>query len=98
IRGVAETLPSHLLITDVDHAVRIVGNGWSQRIAVARRRADILRRDFPAVDAARVLKRAASLDDVDFALACTAGRWFADNADVWPGLTPRQVPIEGLHG
>ncbi len=98
IRGIAETLPSHLLLADVDRAVRIVGNGWPQRMAAARRRAELLRRDFSEVDAASVLKGAASLDDVDFAIACTAGRWFADNPDVWPGLTPRQVPIEGLHG
>lgn len=35
------------------------------------------------------------LSDVDFDLACRAGRWFATHDST--GLTPRQVPVEGLH-
>jgi hypothetical protein len=98
IRGVVQHLPTHITVADVDTAARAAGKGWPARLEQARDRADIARSSFAGADTPVVLKLAAPLGDVDFHLACTAARWFADHPDVWPGLTPRQVPVEGLHG
>lgn len=46
---------------------------------------------------ATALRIAARLDAVDFDLALTTTQWFADNPGAWAGLTPRQIPVAGLH-
>jgi hypothetical protein len=43
----------------------------------------------------RVISATDSFTDVDFDLLCRAADWFASHDAT--GLTPRQVPIEGLH-
>jgi hypothetical protein len=43
----------------------------------------------------RVLRDADAMTDTDFELLCRAADWFATHDAM--GLTPRQVPIEGLH-
>ncbi|MEU4516718.1 DUF3322 domain-containing protein [Nonomuraea wenchangensis] len=46
-------------------------------------------------DRAAVVRAADGYSDTDFGLLCAAAAWFRVNSD--SGLTPRQVPIEGLH-
>ncbi len=58
-----------------------------------------MRSEFPETVTAKTLRLAQPLTQVDFELALVAAHWFAKHQpDEWEHLTPRQVPIEGLHG
>ncbi len=94
--GTNQSMPTHLEIPNLDTAARLVGKGWPQRLATARHRASTLSDAFPHVDLAKTLPALQPLTEIDFALLLDAARWFATHDA--RGLTPRQVPIEGLHG
>ncbi|WFF08070.1 DUF2220 family protein [Micromonospora sp. WMMD1076] len=94
--GTSQTLPTHLEIPDLDTAARLVGQGWPDRLRTARNRASVLTARFPHVDLVKTLPAVHPLTDIDFALLLDAARWFCHHDA--RGLTPRQVPIEGLHG
>ncbi|HZE05010.1 MAG TPA: Wadjet anti-phage system protein JetD domain-containing protein [Solirubrobacteraceae bacterium] len=96
VRGTDQELPTHVTVPDVDTAAGLAGGDWLERLARGRRRAAVLVAEFPELpDRARTLVVVDGLSDVDFDLACRAGHWFATNDAT--GLTPRQVPVEGLH-
>lgn len=98
IRGIEQKLPKHLRVPDVETAARLVSQEWVRRIIRARARNAVICEQFPAADAARALRLADSVTDADFALALRAARWFALTPESqWRVLTPRQVPIPGLH-
>lgn len=91
-----QTIPSHMTITTIDHAATIVGAPWPERIARGRRRYGQLTTQFPTTDSATAVVSATdSYTDTDFGLLLTAAAWFRDNTA--EGLTPRQVPVPGLH-
>ena len=99
VMGTNQELPTHLVITDVDEAAQLCGGDWPQRLTRGRRRANELSTRFPHLLSTGVLVSTVAavdrLSDVDFDLLGRAGEWFACNDAT--GLTPRQVPIEGLH-
>ncbi len=96
VHGTDQELPTHVTVPDVDTAAGLAGGDWPERLARGRRRAAVLVAEFPELpDRARTLVVVDGLSDVDFDLACRAGHWFATNDAT--GLTPRQVPVEGLH-
>lgn len=96
VHATDQDLPTHLHVPDIDTAARLVGQDWSERLAQARNRHAVLTGRYPHVaQSGQVLAHVGMLSDVDFDLLCRAADWFATgNAR---GLTPRQVPIEGLH-
>jgi hypothetical protein len=99
VKGTNQELPTHLVIADIDEAARLCGADWPQRLTRGRRRADELAARFPhLLDTDLLASTVAAVDglsDVDFDLLGRAGDWFASHDAT--GLTPRQVPIEGLH-
>lgn len=96
VHGSIQSIPTHLRIPDLDTAARLLGDDWPGRIGRARERLAELRRSFPAVaDPAGVVRATDGYSDTDFALLCASALWFSHNSAA--GLTPRQVPIEGLH-
>lgn len=96
VMGTSQLMPTHLEIPDIDAAARLAGKEWSQLLRTARHRSATLTHLFGHIDVAATLAAARQLSDVDFELLLTAAAWFAANNA--SGLTPRQVPIEGLHG
>jgi hypothetical protein len=53
-------------------------------------------RRFPQVaDLGKILRAVDGYFDTDFDLLCSSAEWFMHNTA--SGLTPRQIPIEGLH-
>jgi hypothetical protein len=95
VHGTAQELPTHLVVPDADTAASLCGAGWPGRLALGRDRTARVRSQAPQLaDIARFVGAVDELDDVDFDLLCRAGAWFASNDA--RGLTPRQVPIEGL--
>lgn len=96
IDRVGHSIPSHVLVPDIDAAAAVAGTEWQDRIERGRQRIVEIVQRFPQVeDPARVLAAADKISDVDFGLLLRAGAWFATNTA--EGLTPRQVPLEGFH-
>lgn len=99
VHGTDQELPTHLVIADADHAARLCGPAWVQRLEQGRLRATVLADTFPHLLESGLLAATVAavddLSDVDFDLLRRAGTWFATHDAT--GLTPRQVPIEGLH-
>lgn len=93
--GTEQELPTHLHIPDVDTAARLCAGDWAARLERGRGRAAVLRDRYPHVAGnGRVLAGVDPLSDLDFDLLCRAADWFT-TGDA-RGLTPRQVPIEGM--
>lgn len=90
----SQSLPTHLIIPDLDTAVRLLGGIWGGRISTARARISTLSRRFPQADPIPLLRELTELAVVDFDLLLRAADWFRTHDAA--GLTPRQVPIEGL--
>ncbi|MHA4945688.1 Wadjet anti-phage system protein JetD domain-containing protein [Micromonospora sp. SD19] len=99
VHNTDQELPTHLVVTDVDHAARLCGGHWPQRLERGRHRSALLTSGFPHLVQAQLLAATVAavdeLSEVDFDLLRRAGAWFTEHDAA--GLTPRQVPIEGLH-
>lgn len=95
VRGTTQRIPTHVTIADAETAAHLVGHGWPERLRTARARQSNLEEQFPTADTTRAVRACADMSDVDFDLCCRAAHWFATHPV--DGLTPRQVPIEGLH-
>ena len=96
VHGTIQAIPTHLRVADIDAAAGLSGREWAARLARGRTRAAALfERFMPASDLPRMLREVDKWTDVDFALLCDAAAWFRDNDAT--GLTPRQVPVPGMH-
>ncbi len=96
VSGTDQELPTHVTVPDLDTAAGLVGGEWPDRVARARTRAAVLADRYRHLAApARTLAAVDKLTDVDFDLLCRAADWFTRHDAA--GLTPRQVPIAGLH-
>lgn len=96
VHGVTLNLPTHLIVDSLDAAARLAGNGWPARLAAAAERWSQLRQHFPTTASASVLRYCAPLPAVDFEMLVCAATWFGSSDAT--GLTPRQVPLAGVHG
>jgi hypothetical protein len=91
-----QELPTHLHVPDIETAARLSGDPWTQKLHLARTRYQVLAARYSHVaEGAAVLRTVTALSELDFELLCRAADWFAVNDAT--GLTPRQVPIEGMH-
>lgn len=96
VSGTVQAIPTHVTVTDLDTAVSLLGAEWALRIPRGRVRAAALAARFPhVIDPGKVLRAVDGYTDTDFDLLCLAADWFRTHTA--SGLTPRQVPIEGLH-
>lgn len=94
--GSIQTVPTHITVADIDTAAHIAGDTWAQTITNARTRLEALRTHFPDhQDLAPVLRGTIGYSDTDFELLISAAHWFCSNPH--SGLSPRQVPLEGIH-
>jgi hypothetical protein len=96
VHGTAQDIPTHLQVAHADAAAEISGREWVARLVRARARAAaILGRFAPPANLPHALREVSDWADVDFALLCDAAAWFCDHDAA--GLTPRQVPVPGMH-
>lgn len=95
VAGTPQRVPTHVRVASLAHAATIAGDGWPDRLERARQRAAVLRARFPHAATPTTLTAVHPLSDLDFDLLCRAADWFATHDA--SGLTPRQIPIEGLH-
>lgn len=94
--GTVQSIPTHLTVADLDTAVSLLDKHWKNRIQRGRAHAEQLATRFPHVaDLGKILRAVDGYSDTDFDLLCLSAEWFMRNTA--SGLTPRQVPIEGLH-
>lgn len=97
VSGTMQPVPSHATVTDVDVAAALCANGWPQRLHRGRARLSTLRELGFAGDLPRVVRDVDGRDDVDVGLLCTTAGWFRYHGGIAIGLTPRQVPVPGVH-
>jgi len=96
VHGTVQAIPTHLRVADIDAAAGLSGREWVARLARGRTRAAALVKWFmPTSGLPRMLREVDDWTDVDFGLLCDAATWFRDNDAT--GLTPRQVPVPGMH-
>jgi hypothetical protein len=96
VRGTTQSLPTHLTLSGVHDTARIAGGGWPQRLGQAAERWATLQENFGQRATPKELRYVAGLSDVEFEMLVRAATWFRHNDAT--GLTPRQVPLEGVHG
>ena len=95
VNGSIQTIPTHLMINDLDTAVRLVGGEWERRLVRGRAHAALLESRFPGVAGiASVVRAVDRYSDTDFDLLTSTARWFREESD--SGLATRELPIEGL--
>lgn len=96
VQGTDQELPTHVTVPDLDTAADLAGGRWPGRITRARARARVLGEHYSHLATPdRTLAAVEKLTDVEFDLLRRAADWFATHDAT--GLTPRQVPIAGLH-
>lgn len=96
VHGTSQPVPTHVTIPDIDTAAAICGKPWITKIDRGRHRAAILRTGHADCERiANVLRSVGDYTDLDFDLLLTVTDWFKTN--IADGLTPRQVPIPGVH-
>lgn len=96
--GTRQTVPTHAIVNSVDHAATIAGEDWPERLVRGRKRLASVTSQFPAVaDAGRLLRAVDTYSEVDFGLLLTVAAWFREDPGRSLRLTPRQVPIPGVH-
>lgn len=96
VSGTHQDIPTHVTIPNLDTAASLAGQRWPTRLSVARTRLTRLQAEFPAASNwAKILTAVDRYDEVNFDLLCTVTEWFTTHDAV--GLTPRQVPIPGVH-
>lgn len=97
--GTVQVVPAHARVGSIDDAARIVGGDWSDRLERGRARLVILRESYTQlIDIGRTLRLVDTYSDIDFGLLLTVADWYLqDPTRALLGVTPRQVPIPGVH-
>lgn len=95
--GTAYPMPSHIVIPSINVAAAIAGPGWTARLARGREYGRIIDAQFPHRRdvLARTILATADWTRVDVGLLAQAASWFEQHPR--SGLSPREVPLEGLH-
>lgn len=94
--GTTQPMPTHVTVPDQSTAASIAAAEWPERLTRATRRLVTLGERFPSIaDPARLLRGVDGYTDTDFDLLLTVADWFNHNDHA--GMTPRQVPIPGVH-
>jgi hypothetical protein len=107
--GAIQHIPIHVEIPDLKTAARIAADSWPATIATAFERAPALAlrlaetnqestAERMAAMLAGLLRKTVGWSALDFAILLDVADWFRRDPDVARGLSPRQVPIPGVHG
>lgn len=99
VNGTNQVLVTHVDIVSVDTAARLAGGKWVQVITTGRKRLTEILANFPNAARLPLLLRSVSvLSDLDFRILLAVSIWFSEHRGNFESqLTPRQVPIEGVH-
>lgn len=104
VSGTEQLAVTHIVVPDIETAAVIAGGGWADGIELGRTRAAVLLQQFPdttspdARETHTVLRDAARLSELDFDILLSVAHWFRKTPEHdRTGLTPRQIPLEGVH-
>lgn len=104
VSGTEQQAVTHIVVPDIDTAAVIADGGWAGRIELGRTRAVVLLQEFPdttspdARETHAILRDAARLSELDFDILLSVAHWFRNTPECdRTGLTPRQIPLEGVH-
>jgi hypothetical protein len=92
-----QELPTRLVLSNIDATATWVGDGYPERLAMARERWATLNAEFPTTATDGILRAVVDWSHVDLTLLVSTARWFAANPVADHTWTPRQVPVPGLH-
>jgi len=94
-----QPVPTHANVESIDQAATIAGGDWATRLKRTRARLPILRERYPnRIDTARALRLVDMYLVVDFELLLTVADWYLQAPErALLGVTPRQVPLPGVH-
>ena len=96
VQGTRQDIPTAVTVPNLETAAHISGKQWPGRIQQARQRLATLQTEFPqATDWPTIVRHTDDYTDLDFTLLRTVATWFTSHDA--HGLTPRQVPIPGVH-
>jgi hypothetical protein len=96
--GTRQMVPTRVRVDSVDRAAAIAGDGWPDRLARGRDRLSVLSDSYPGLlDPSRLIRLIDSYSPVDFSLLLTVAGWYLEDPTRALGVTPRQVPIPGVH-
>ncbi len=96
VQGTRQDIPTAVTVPNLETAAQISGKQWSGRIQRAQHRLAALQTEFPqATEWPTIIRQTDDYTDLDFTLLRTVASWFTNNDA--QGLTPRQVPIPGVH-
>lgn len=98
VGGVRIEVPTHAHI-DFTDAARWAGPPWPQAVERAYARKGTINEQFPGLETPSWLIAAVAAEeqmtDADMDVTVAVGRWFAEHDA--RGMTPRQVPVPGMH-
>lgn len=92
-----QTLPEYATVDTLDTAAHATGHEWETRLTRNRQRLTILTETFPHIDLAAALRTTDKYNDTNFAVLLDVADWFKTNPGAADGLTPRMVPLPGVH-
>lgn len=96
-----QQVPKSIQVDSIEQAAKIVGSNWTQRLERGNLRLKALLTRYPQLASyssySRVVREIDGYKDLDFELLCTVADWFIENSSKAYGITPRQVPIPGVH-
>lgn len=96
VLGTPQQIPTHVIVPDIGTAVMVAGREWRDRYRRGQARAETLEHLHPGLEnLSAVVRSVDKYTDQDFGLLNMAAAWFREHEA--HGLTPRQVPIPGLH-
>ena len=96
VAGTIQSVPTHVVIPDQATAARVAADGWTERLRRGQGRFEALRARITDKDVvARLLRRSDTYTERDFLLLLDVADWFDTHKP--HGLTPRQVPVPGVH-
>jgi hypothetical protein len=96
VLGTPQQIPTNVTVPDIDTAVLVAGKVWRERLGRGRARVPILAQLHPGLGSiAAAVRSVDKYTDQDFGLLNMAAAWFREHEA--HGMTPRQVPIPGLH-
>lgn len=92
-----QDVPTHIDIATLNACVEFAGASWTVQREQAQYRFSRLQALFDTSLIAAVFRSTRNWDALDFDILLRAADWFRANPTSWKGLTPRQVPIAGVH-
>jgi len=97
VHGTRQPLPSHVNVATFEDGLHLLGAAAQDTVLTAKARVqDLMAVAAPGSITEKAVRQITEMTDVDFQMLLAAVPWLRTHDPA--GLTPRQVPIPGIHG